>query len=67
MNKPNVVNLHFIDHCNYSCRYCFVKKESKMLSLENIKIIINNIKRLIYCIKNPQWLSIASKFKLLKI
>lgn len=45
MNKPNVVNLHFIDHCNYSCRYCFVKKESKMLSLENIKIIINNIKR----------------------
>lgn len=44
MNKPNVVNLHFIDHCNYSCKYCFVKKENQMLSFENIKKIINNIK-----------------------
>ena len=26
--KPNVVNLHFIDFCNYKCAYCFVKKEN---------------------------------------
>lgn len=45
MNKPNVINFHFIDYCNYSCKYCFVKKESKMLSLEKVKLIINNIKR----------------------
>ena len=45
MNKPNVVNFHFIDYCNYSCKYCFAKKENKMLSLEKVKEIINNIKR----------------------
>ena len=43
--KPNVVNLHFIDRCNYSCRYCFVKKENKCLSLEQIKNIVDNIKK----------------------
>lgn len=43
--KPNVINLHFTDICNYSCCYCFVKKEKKCLSLKQIKKIIDNIKK----------------------
>lgn len=43
-NKPNVVNLHFIDACNYKCCYCFVKKENNCLTLEQMKIIVDNIK-----------------------
>lgn len=48
--KPNIINLHFIDFCNYNCSYCFVKKENKILSLENIKTVIENISS--YFIKN---------------
>lgn len=43
--KPNVINLHFTDICNYSCCYCFVKKENKCLSLKQIKKIVDNIKK----------------------
>lgn len=42
--KPNVVNLHFIDFCNYKCAYCFVKKENHMLTLEQIMTIVDNVK-----------------------
>lgn len=44
MYKPNVVNLHFIDNCNYKCGYCFVKKKNKTLSFNEIIIIVKNIK-----------------------
>lgn len=43
--KLDVVNLHFVDFCNYNCVYCFVKKENNMLSLQNIKLIVDNLKR----------------------
>lgn len=36
-------NLHFTDFCNFHCKHCFVKKEGKELSLENIKTIIDKI------------------------
>lgn len=38
-----VFNLHFIDYCNYHCKHCFVKKEGKELSIDNIKTIIDKI------------------------
>jgi len=41
--KPNVINFHFIDHCNYKCKYCFVKKENKMLSFRECKEVVDNI------------------------
>ena len=41
--KPNVINFHFIDYCNYHCKYCFVKKENKMLSLDECKQVVDNI------------------------
>lgn len=41
MNK--IFNLHFTDYCNYACKFCYAKKEQKLLSLEQIKIIIDNI------------------------
>ncbi len=43
--KPDVVNLHFVDYCNYRCSYCFVKKENIMTSFLNIKLIVENLKR----------------------
>ena len=41
--KLNVINFHFIDYCNYSCKYCFVKKENKMLSLDECMKVVDNI------------------------
>ena len=41
--KPNVVNFHFVDYCNYHCCYCFVKKASRMTSFLNIVNIVDNI------------------------
>ena len=32
-------NLHFTDFCNFHCKHCFVKKNGKELSFEDIKII----------------------------
>ena len=37
------INLHFTDFCNFRCKHCFVNKENKELSFENIKIIIDKI------------------------
>lgn len=39
----NVINFHFIDHCNYKCRYCFADKNNIMMSFENIKKCVDNI------------------------
>lgn len=41
--KPNVVNFHFVDYCNYHCCYCFVKKANRMTSFLNIVNIVDNI------------------------
>lgn len=41
--KPNVVNFHFVDYCNYHCCYCFVKKVNRMTSFLNIVNIVDNI------------------------
>ena len=41
MNK--IFNLHFTDFCNYNCRFCYAKKEKKILSLRQIQIIVDNI------------------------
>lgn len=41
MNK--IFNLHFTDFCNYSCKFCYAKKEQKILSLSQIKFIVDNI------------------------
>lgn len=41
--KKVVINLHFTDHCNYHCKHCFVKKEGKELSLDNIKHIADKL------------------------
>ncbi len=37
------INLHFTDFCNFKCKHCFVERQGKELSLENIKIIIDKI------------------------
>lgn len=36
-------NLHFTDFCNFHCKHCFIKKEGKELSPEDIKIIVDKI------------------------
>lgn len=41
--EKQTFNLHFTDYCNYNCRHCFVKKESKELTLEQIKKIVDKI------------------------
>ena len=41
--KPNVINFHFVDFCNFACRYCFVKKINRMSSFHNIKLIVDNL------------------------
>lgn len=41
--KPDVVNFHFVDFCNYSCSYCFVKKISRIASFLKIKNIVDNL------------------------
>lgn len=41
--KKLTINLHFTDFCNFKCKHCFVERQGKELSLENIKIIIDKI------------------------
>lgn len=42
--KSFVVNLHVLENCNFHCKYCFSKFESKkILSLSDWKNIIDNI------------------------
>lgn len=50
MCLPNVINLHFLDLCNYKCCYCFIKKHNEMLGFERIKMIVDNINQ--YFFKN---------------
>lgn len=41
--KFDCINIHFTDFCNFHCKHCFVKKERKELSLDNIKIVVDKI------------------------
>ncbi len=43
--KLNVINLHFLDNCNFHCKHCFVKKSGKKLNIEELKKIVDNIQR----------------------
>ena len=38
-------NFHFTDFCNFHCKHCFVKKNGKELSFDEIKIIVDKIAR----------------------
>lgn len=40
---PNKVNFHFINQCNYGCKYCFAKKENTKCSLNKAKSIVDKI------------------------
>lgn len=42
--KPNVINFHITDKCNYRCRYCFAKFPGKELSLEGAKRVVDKVK-----------------------
>lgn len=35
-----VLNLHFLDHCNFSCVHCFIDRQGRALSLEQCKKIL---------------------------
>ena len=39
----NKINIHFTDKCNYSCKYCFICKSSRELSIDEIKTIVDKI------------------------
>lgn len=41
LNK--IFNLHFTDFCNYDCKFCYAKKERKILTLSQIQFIVDNI------------------------
>lgn len=41
----NVINLHFLDACNYKCKHCFGNKFIKQLPLNDIKKTVDNAKR----------------------
>ena len=44
MCKINVVNIHFLDSCNYICKHCFVKKEKNQLNFSQITQVVDKIK-----------------------
>jgi radical S-adenosyl methionine domain-containing protein 2 len=46
----DIFNLHFTDACNYYCKHCFVKKDKRELSVEDITKIIDNVEQ--YFLKN---------------
>lgn len=39
------INLHFTDYCNYSCKHCFVKKENNELSMDELMVVVDKVKR----------------------
>ena len=36
-------NLHFTDYCNFHCKHCFIEKNNKELSFDNIKLIADKL------------------------
>lgn len=45
----DVINFHFTDNCNYHCYHCFVKKNNKEMSLENVKKVVDKIENYFLC------------------
>ena len=44
MNEKYKINLHIIEACNYHCKHCFAKFDSRqILSIDQWKIIVNNL------------------------
>ena len=43
MKKPNIINFHITDACNYSCRYCFADFKMNDLPLADAKGVIDSI------------------------
>ncbi|MBQ9735601.1 MAG: viperin family antiviral radical SAM protein [Clostridia bacterium] len=43
MKKPNVINFHITDACNYSCRYCFANFKMQDLPLADAKRVVDSI------------------------
>lgn len=41
--KQKTFNLHFTDFCNFKCKHCFVNKQGKELTLEEIKLIVDKL------------------------
>lgn len=43
MKKPNVINFHITDACNYSCHHCFAHFKMNDLSLVDAKGVVDSI------------------------
>lgn len=41
--KPNVINYHITDRCNYQCKHCFARFNQKELSLDDAKKVVDAI------------------------
>lgn len=41
--KPNVINFHITDKCNYRCKYCFANFQRPDLTLEDAKRVVDSI------------------------
>lgn len=40
--NEKVLNLHFLDYCNFRCTHCFVKREGRSLSFDECKKIVDH-------------------------
>ena len=43
MKKPNIINFHITDACNYTCNHCFADFKMKDLPLKDAKKVIDSI------------------------
>ena len=43
MKKPNIINFHITDACNYTCKHCFADFKMKDLPLKDAKKVIDGI------------------------
>lgn len=43
MKKPNVINFHITDACNYTCKHCFADFKMKDLPLKDAMMVIDRI------------------------
>ena len=43
MKKPNIINFHITDACNYTCKHCFADFKMKDLPLKDAKKVVDSI------------------------